>query len=420
MRLISAVMLTASARFVASSLDSDRDMSSIVGRRRARAIVGRFATHHVPPFSLHVARTPRVIAASAARVFANATSRTISRSAGGARTRWRNALVSALVRTGAAEALSVRRNWHGVMAFNYHRIGNGSGSLFDHGLWSASEEQFDCQVRFLKRNFDVIGTAELGTALSRPRGRHVLITFDDGYRDNYESAFKILRSHGATATFFISTGFIDHPRLSWWDEIAWMVRTSARNSINVAPYSSSPIPFESSDRSRAIRALLRVYKSLPSDATEEYLELVAQRTGSGRYPEKNVDGLWMTWDMVRQMHADGMSIGGHTVDHAVLAQMTQEAQHAQISGCAARLRAELEISMKSFSYPVGGRRSFNNITRRCLQECGVEYAFSYYGGIRSASDWDPYDIRRIPIESDTSFDQFRAIAWLPRIFGRAS
>ena len=305
------------------------------------------------------------------------------------------------------------------MALNYHRIGDADGSPFDHGLWSASEEQFDRQVRFLKRNFDVINTADLGIALSRPSGRYVLITFDDGYRDNYERAFNILRSHRAPATFFVTTGFIDSPRLPWWDEIAWMVRTSRKPILDVAPYALSPIPLETPDRERAVRALLRVYKSLSNEDTGAYLETVSRATGTGRYGSDGAESLWMTWDMLREMQVSGMVIGGHTVDHTILARIEPQAQLAQIAGCATRLRAELGTAMDSFSYPVGQRHDFSQTTRDCLRLCGVRYAFSYYGGIRNAADWDPYDIRRIAIESDITFDQFRAITLLPGVFGRS-
>ena len=128
----------------------------------------------------------------------------------------------------------------------------------------------------------------------------------------------------------------------------------------------------------------------------------------------------MTWNMLRDMQAHGMVIGGHTVDHTILARMDRAAQRSQIAGCATRLRAELGTEMESFSYPVGHRHDFSQTTRDCLTECGVKYAFSYYGGIRTVDDWDPYDIRRIPIESDITLDQFRAITLLPTIFGRDS
>jgi peptidoglycan/xylan/chitin deacetylase (PgdA/CDA1 family)/CelD/BcsL family acetyltransferase involved in cellulose biosynthesis len=330
----------------------------------------------------------------------------------------RETLVSGLVRSGLAPTLARVRRWRGIMGLTYHRIGTSNGSLFDHGLWSASAEQFDRQVRFLKANCDIVNTNNLSEVVRNPNGRYAIVTFDDGYRDNYEIAFPILRGYRVTANFFVTTGFLDSPRVSWWDEIAWMVRTSGRAVIRVAPYHAAPLRIGGTDCEEAIRALLRIYKTLPPSETEGFLELVAHECGSGRYRQP-APPIWMTWDMVRDMRAGGMAIGGHTVDHGILAHMGAADQRAQIRGCADRLQAELGCTMDSFSYPVGHPRAFNETTRACLTQAGVKYAFSYYGGIRTAADWDAYDIRRIAIESETTFDEFRAITLLPSIFGRS-
>lgn len=327
-------------------------------------------------------------------------------------------LASVLVRSGAALALRSLGRWAGVMGLNYHRIGQGHDGPFDRSLWSASPEAFDEHLMFLKRHTDVISVADLSTAIARKRGRYTLITFDDGYRDNYLVAFPILKRHGLTATFFVSTGFLDVPRLPWWDEIAWMVRTSPRRRIELEPYLSAPIVFDEPDREGAVRALLRAFKTMSSSATDAYLDAIASATESGRYRPTDVSALWMTWEMVREMRAHGMAIGGHTTDHVVLARLPEAEQRAQITGCAQRLQAELGEPMRWFSYPVGGIHAFNEATRRCLVECQVEYAFSYYGGVRTFADWDSYDVRRLAIEPEIGSDLFRATVLLPQVFAR--
>ena len=329
----------------------------------------------------------------------------------------REMIASLAQKSGARRVLGRLWKWGGVMCLNYHRIGEGQRSIFDRGLWSASADAFDAQVRFLKSNFDVVGSDELPGILARRTGRCVLITFDDGYLDNYTAAFPILKSHDVRATFFVSTGFLDTPQLPWWDDIAWMVRTSKRSQIKVEPWWPTAVIFDEPHREQAVRTLLRTYKSIPGESTDAYLRAIGDATGTGRCDPIEGARLWMNWDMLREMRAAGMTIGGHTVSHPVLAQVSRERQKMEISGCGQRIKQELNEPMLCFSYPNGNLRAFNSDTRACLQECDVQYAFSYYGGYRRFDDWDDYDVRRVAVESDQSMDLFRAMVTFPRVFG---
>jgi peptidoglycan/xylan/chitin deacetylase (PgdA/CDA1 family) len=307
--------------------------------------------------------------------------------------------------------------WSGVVCLNYHRIGDGSQSPFDRELWSASAEAFDEQVRFLTAHFDVVTPDDLPDLAPTPRGRFVLITFDDGYRDNYELAFPILRAHGVAASFFVATGYVDRPRLSWWDDIARMVRESPRAGLEAGTWLPGPIPFDDPGRDEAVAALLCVCKALPSDAIGAYLDYLADATGTTRRGDRPADGLWMTWDMLREMRAAGMVIGGHTVNHPVLARLPPEAQCEEISGCAQRLADELGEPMRYFSYPVGQQDSFDCHSQECLRRIGVRFAFSYYGGYQRFDEWDALDVRRIPIERYMDLEWVGATVTLPALFG---
>lgn len=303
--------------------------------------------------------------------------------------------------------------WRGVVCLNYHRIGDGSRSLFDRQVYSATRDGFDRQVRWLKRHFDVISPKDLEGARALRRGRHVIVTFDDGYRDNYTDAFAVLKSHGVPATFFVAVGFIDEPRLPWWDEIAWMVRTSKRASVSVPDFPVGEVVFDEPDRERAITAILRAYKRLPDERTAAFVDAIAEATGSGRASSVDARPIWMTWDMIREMKAAGMTIGGHTVRHCVLARLARDEQEKEIDACARRLREELDVSMDAFAYPVGTRDAFDQTTKDVLREKGVRVAFSYYGGVPRLRRLDPYDVPRIPIEADTTFRDFEAILMFP-------
>jgi peptidoglycan/xylan/chitin deacetylase (PgdA/CDA1 family) len=320
-----------------------------------------------------------------------------------------------LARTGALAFVSAATRWSGVVVFNYHRLGDGERSLFDRELWSAGAEAFTDQIRCCKDHLDLIRPEDLADIRgSKRKGRYGLITFDDGYRDNYEIAFPILVSEGVPATFFVATGFVDVPRLPWWDAIAWMIRSSKQTHITLSASGSSTFNISLPNRDAAIRQILRLYKTMPGDSANRLLDEMASATEAPPLPPAG--GLWMTWDMLRDMSAAGMTIGGHTVTHPVMAQASPERQAYEIVTCGRRIFEEIGVTMRAFSYPVGGPQAFNLVTRRCLEEAGVEWAFSYYGGFRSFDDWDPYDLRRVAIETYVTAEWFEAIVRWPGLF----
>lgn len=320
-----------------------------------------------------------------------------------------------LAAPGLRSALSTALPRAGVLVLNYHRVGDGTRSRYDRALWSATAEGFDDQVGFLKANCDVVGLDEIDDALRQRRGRYVAITFDDGYLDNHEIAFPVLRRHGAPATFFIATGFIDRRLLPWWDAIAMQVRETTRARLDLREWMPAPLVLEHRDREAAIGRVLATYKSLPIGQANRFRERLAEQTGI-EAPEV-VDGHWMDWDMIRGMAAAGMTIGGHTVNHPVLSSLPEEVQREEIAGCAARLREELGIAMTHFAYPVGSRGSANADTRRLLREAGVRYAYSFYGGIATAAS-TRLDLQRTAIANGIDRNLFRAMVQLPQVFCR--
>jgi lipopolysaccharide exporter len=301
-------------------------------------------------------------------------------------------------RSGVGAVLSRVPAWRGVLVLCYHRIGRPVPGVHDPRLWSATQEDFDRQLEFLARNVQVVSGDELAAALEEPRGRHVAVTFDDGYRDNYELAYPVLRAHGLPAVFFLATGFIDRPHVAWWDEIAWMVRGT--------------------DQEAATESLLDTYQQLPTDRADAFLDRLAAQTGSGRADPIAASTTWMTWDMVREMDRGGMAFGAHTVDHPVLSRCSTERQQQEIDGSVARLRHELGEPPTLFAYPVGGRAAFDDRTRAYLRDAGITHAFSFYGGYVSRGGFDRLDLPRACVTPAISAARFRARVTLPRVFCR--
>ena len=318
--------------------------------------------------------------------------------------------------SGLGWALREARLWSGLVVANYHRVGDGATSRFNQDLFSATADDFDAQIRFFKNNFDVVQPQDLDGVRGAARGRYLQITFDDGYRDNYEIAFPILQAQGVGATFFVATGYLDKPCVPWWDEIAWMIRGSKRSSLPSSAWLSGSLPLDQPTRVNAIRELGRIHLATPLAKQADFLNYLAAATGSGRCDSETARDLWMTWDMTREMRRGGMSFGGHTVNHIELSRLSRQEQAEEIRASKQRLEEELGEPMSVFSYPFGQVDSFNDDTRSALHECGMKFAYTYYGGYQRQGHWDMYNLKRVAIETFKSLDMVEAMVTIPQVF----
>jgi peptidoglycan/xylan/chitin deacetylase (PgdA/CDA1 family) len=294
-----------------------------------------------------------------------------------------------LNKTGLSGVLRRLGMWRGLLVLNYHRVGDARESMLDPDLFSASAEAFEQHVEDLARHADVITLDGVPAALRARRGRRVLVTFDDGYRDAFEVAFPVLRRAGVHAAFFIVTGFLDAPRMSWWDELAWMGAGAEATAA---------------------------YKRLGDGETEPFLDRMGERTGRGRAPAAT--DIWLTWEMAREMRDAGMSFGGHSVSHPVLSRLPAERQREEIRGCAERLEAELGVVMRAFSYPVGAPDAFDATTMRLVREAGCEVAFAFAGGYARPGRTEPLAIPRMSVGPWLSGDEVIGATVLPQLFAR--
>jgi peptidoglycan/xylan/chitin deacetylase (PgdA/CDA1 family) len=326
-------------------------------------------------------------------------------------------LVARVLRaSGLGWAIRAVKLWNGFLVANYHRVGDGVASRFNQDLFSATADDFEAQLRFFKHDFDVVGPDDLEFVRGAKRGRYIQITFDDGYRDNYEIAYPILRAQGLSATFFVATGYLDSPSIPWWDEIAWMVRGSKHDRLSGSDWLPEGMTFDNPTRTRSVRRLGKFYPTVPLEKRGDFLDYLAEATGSGRCHISASHDLWMTWDMVREMRRGGMSFGGHTVNHVELSRLSQQDQIEEIRGSVRRLEEELGEPPTVFSYPFGQPTSFNADTRAALRECGMKFAYTYHGGYQRNGDWDLHDLKRFAVETFKSQDLLHATVTIPQVF----
>jgi peptidoglycan/xylan/chitin deacetylase (PgdA/CDA1 family) len=335
----------------------------------------------------------------------------------------RERIATVAERSRLSRIYQTRPLWHGVLVLNYHRIGNHLESPLDRNVFSGTPEDLARHIGLIRRYADLVDPADLPALLApgAPRGRFVAITFDDGYRDNHDLALPVLQAHDARAAFFIPSGFIDRPRLTWYDEIAWMLRHANRPSIRLSPWLTGPLSLDPADRDATIARVTAIYPTLREDRerTSRYLDDIAVATGAGRAPVAASHDLWMTWDHVRAVRDAGMTIGGHTSNHPALADLAVPHQRREIIENRDRLTAELGAAPTLFAYPFGGRHQFTPDTAAILAEAGYDLGFSFYGGYNRPGRVDRYDVRRLYVSFSTTDAGLTGLLTLPQVFGFA-
>jgi peptidoglycan/xylan/chitin deacetylase (PgdA/CDA1 family) len=303
---------------------------------------------------------------------------------------------------------------------NYHRIGNAEDDLFDPGVFSATADEFDRQIAYLKRNLSLITLDEalafIDGSIKEKRSRcRVLITFDDGYLDNYSAAFPILRSHGAQGVFFLATSMVGSCHVPWWDHIAYLMRTAQNRRFTLSYPAKLAVDIDGNGLDESLRAILKSFKNPANSDSDRFIQELKEAS-MGDDPPKAMRR-FLSWDEAREMIGAGMAIGSHTHSHHVLSQLKPDRQVEELSTSKATLRDQLGSEVDVLAYPVGGRTSFTEQTQNAAREAGYRAAFSFYGGTNLSGSISPYDVNRIGIGGQ-SWSRFRVQTSICRSTGK--
>lgn len=279
----------------------------------------------------------------------------------------------------------------------FHRVLDAPDPLFPDEV---DRCRFDEIAGWLARWFNVL---PLGDAVRRLvagtlPSRAAVITFDDGYADNWTNAVPILKKHGLTATFFIATGFLNGGRM-WNDTIIESVRRTAGTRLDLSQFDCGAWSIEGAEGKRAaIGRLLTRVKHLPFAQRDEVVRFVAEVCGA----ELPTD-LMMTDDQVVQMVASGMEVGAHTRSHPILARLEDDLAAEEILASRQYLSTLLSRDIDLFAYPNGRQGDdFDARHVRMVRELGFRAGVSTNPGAATREA----DLYRLP--RFTPWDRSRA------------
>ncbi len=295
-----------------------------------------------------------------------------------------------------------------LLILNYHRIGNADETPYDSGTFSCKADEFDWQVGYLKSRYQMVSLSQVLESISGGggiSGPTVLITFDDGYIDNFLTVFPTLRRQQVPAAFFLPTAFVGTGRLPWWDMIAYIVKNSKKTHVRLEYPEPLSVDLDRDGRRRSIMRILRLYYRDTMTDHERFMEQLESACASPR-PDAGAERCFLSWDEAREMQRGGMSFGSHTHTHEILSKLSPEKQREELGVSREIMEHELGMRIETLAYPVGLRHTFSEMTTEALRQTGYRAAFSFYGGFNRPGAMQPFDIRRWGVDGQDR-DRFR-------------
>jgi len=265
---------------------------------------------------------------------------------------------------------------------------------------------------YLRRHYRVL---HLETALEELYATHksgahrkdrrtpLVLTFDDGNRDNYTHGFQLASELQVPFTVFLIPGYIESGNRFWWLEGEHLV---SRARVREVTIEGRIYHLDKSDeRKTLVQAIDARMHNAPSVTEREEFLVSVRKALAGLSPEIVEEEEQATsplaWAEVREMEESGwVSFGAHTMYHPVLAYLTDPAEvHYEVTECRRVLERQLGHPLRTFAYPVGRFEDIGENGLRAVQEAGYAWAVTTISGFNT-SRTDPYLLRRVVVDVD--------------------
>ena len=253
-------------------------------------------------------------------------------------------------------------------------------------------KSFEKQVAYLKKHYTVIAEKDLYDFYYKKKQlpkNSVLLTFDDGYLNNYEVAYPVLKKYDAPAIIFLTTGFIGQQKMPWYDLVTYLVMKTKKKSLIL---DGEQFILNAKGRSRL---LTKYYHYMITADEEEFKELLKDlETNAGVAVPKVVsrDAAFMSWEQAREMQPL-VAFGSHTVHHPVIPNISEDSRTLELCESKKLIEKKLGGSCLSFCFPNG---DFSADDLVGVKTAGYKLSFSTLFG-RNSMETNRFRIKRVGI-----------------------
>lgn len=286
----------------------------------------------------------------------------------------------------------------GLSIFLYHRV--LPEVKFNPLQTLVTIKTFEKQLEGIASRYSILSMSETLRRINEkiPFKNHAVLTFDDGYSDNYDIVFPILKKKGIPALFSIVTNYIGSGRPLWdWEVLMLLHQNDAVRLIDIGKeklkrrFLEYPLTFG-----------YRIIERLKGASLSEIESVIQQlKTGAGEIPRPCAtsgfgprNDICMNWDEIRELHRHGMEIASHSLSHRSLARLPAEEATKEISESKTILEKNAGIKCHYFCFPFGSPSDISDSLRKKTKEAGYCGALLNVQGINDRIP-NPFGLKRM-------------------------
>lgn len=283
--------------------------------------------------------------------------------------------------------------------------------------------EFRKQMKYISRRCHPVALERAAGFPGKDSAEHnysIVVTFDDGFKNNYTCAYPIMKTYNIASTVFLTTSFVDKdPRyggILWTDYISSILQSTAKNNLDLTDFGLGRIDLSDSlKRYHAKGRICFELKKLDYGEKNRIIEEIGRRLESGVSEYDYGIFQSLDWDDVDRLSGGGlMEFGAHTVNHEILPGLPRDIMEREILDSKRIVENHTTKPVTAFAYPNG---SFNNEVKDRVSS-HFDCALTSIEGLNHAGI-DRYELKRFNIFNGMKMWEFKlAISGTMELVGK--
>jgi len=305
-----------------------------------------------------------------------------------------------------------------VVILTYHRVVSDHmvrDELIQPGMY-VREQSFESHITYLRKRFHIISLDELldlwQTNRLKSHRSYCVITFDDGWKDNYQFAFPVLKKYRIPATIFLATDFIGTARRFWPDHMMFLLEMSRQHTTGAddrrafSTVLAETIGVTLSAKDEIFRrgesgdpidpdAIIEFCKGVGVDRIQQIID----RLSRALHVDLPTQRVLLSWNEVREMAGEGVTFGSHSGSHRIMTQIPLSEVKMELIDSRKTMLEQGIKPVPVFCYPNG---NFDRDIQELVRGSGYLAAVGCEVGLERDRPSDLFALKRISLHEDSS------------------